>query len=139
NLHLQKLLRTSSSHLQNEWDTNIAAIEFAYNSMISEESKLSRFEVELGYQPKSPTHITTDNHSIKLREHSTLLNHLKSIDLLVKDLATEAATAMKVQFNNKHKHIEFNVNDLVKINSKDIPGHQNKITHRFIRPYKVIQ
>ena len=54
NRMVENYLRCYCSHHQDNWDELLPAAEFAYNSAVSEDLGMSPFELDLGWNPKSP-------------------------------------------------------------------------------------
>ena len=55
NRTLEQLLRTIVAYKQNEWEDELPAVQFAYNSADSATTKLAPFVVNIGYNPATPT------------------------------------------------------------------------------------
>ena len=51
---VENYLRCYCNYHQDNWDELLPAAEFAYNSAISEHLCMSPFEMDLGWNPKSP-------------------------------------------------------------------------------------
>ena len=54
NRMVENYLRCYCSLRQDDWDTLLPAAEFAYNSSVSDDLGCSTFEVDLGWNPRSP-------------------------------------------------------------------------------------
>ncbi len=54
NRMVENYLRCYSSYHQNDWDELLSSAEFAYNSAISDDLGMPPFEMDLGWNPKSP-------------------------------------------------------------------------------------
>jgi len=54
NRMVENYLRCYCNYHQNNWDELLPAAEFAYNSAVSEDMGMSPFEIDLGWNPKSP-------------------------------------------------------------------------------------
>lgn len=54
NRMIENYLRCYCSYHQNDWDELLPAAEFAYNSAVTEDLGMSPFEMDLGYNPRTP-------------------------------------------------------------------------------------
>jgi len=54
NRMVENYLRCYCSYHQDDWDEMLPAAEFAYNSAVSEDLGMSPFELDLGWNPRSP-------------------------------------------------------------------------------------
>ncbi len=54
NRMVENYLRCYCNYHQNDWDELLPGAEFAYNSAVSEDLGMTPFEVDLGWNPKSP-------------------------------------------------------------------------------------
>lgn len=61
NRMVENYLRCYCNYNQDNWDELLPAAEFAYNSAISEDLGMSPFEMDLGWNPKSPLDMLTSN------------------------------------------------------------------------------
>ena len=61
NRMVENYLRCYCNYHQDDWDDLLPGAEFAYNSAISEDLGMSPFEVDLGWNPKSPLDLISDS------------------------------------------------------------------------------
>jgi hypothetical protein len=54
---IEEALRSYTSHLYNDWDEYLTAIEFAYNNSKNASTKLTPFEVDTGRNPLIPSNL----------------------------------------------------------------------------------
>ena len=75
NRMIENYLRCFCSYSQDDWDELLASAEFAYNSAVSDDLGLSPFEVDLGWNPKSPLDLIsrTDTPNETLNEFKSRL------------------------------------------------------------------
>jgi transposase InsO family protein len=50
----KKMLRSVVNHKHSNWSKQLAAIEFAYNNSVHPSTRLSPFELDIGYHPRTP-------------------------------------------------------------------------------------
>lgn len=77
NRMVENYLRCYCNYHQDDWDELLPAAEFAYNSAVSEDIGMSPFEMDLGWNPKSPLDMlssssgkneTVEEFKLKLKE-----------------------------------------------------------------------
>ena len=77
NRMVENYLRCYCNYHQNDWDELLPAAEYAYNSAVSEDLGMSPFEMDLGWNPKSPLDMlcstsdkneTVEEFKLKLKE-----------------------------------------------------------------------
>ncbi len=61
NRMVKNYLRWYCLYYQNYWDELLSSAEFAYNSAISDDFGMSPFEMDLGWNPKSPVEMQARN------------------------------------------------------------------------------
>ena len=59
---IENYLRCYCNYHQNDWDELLPGAEFAYNSAISDDLGMLPFEVDLGWNPKSPLDLISSNY-----------------------------------------------------------------------------
>ncbi len=57
---VEKYLRCYYNYHQDDWDALLSGAEFAYNSAVSKDLGMAPFEVNLGWNPKSPLDLVSD-------------------------------------------------------------------------------
>ena len=54
NRTLEDMLRASTNYQQTNWEDNLTAAEFAYNTAVNTSTGLTPFQINYGHQPVNP-------------------------------------------------------------------------------------
>ncbi len=63
NRMVQNYLRCYCNYHQNDWDELLPGAEFSYNSSLSEDLGMTPFEVDLGWNSKSPLDLVSSSNA----------------------------------------------------------------------------
>jgi hypothetical protein len=58
---LKEILRSAGDHRQTDWTRHLAALEFGCSNAVPASTHLTPFELNLGYQPRTPYSFLTDD------------------------------------------------------------------------------
>jgi len=135
NQELEQYLRMFIDHQQEQWPEWLGMAEFAYNNKVHTATKI--FEANSEQNPRM---------GFKIRK----TRKYKNVGKFVEKVQSEAKVALvKVQEDmkwyadrNRGKIVEYKVGDLVMLSTKDLKWqmvgrHTEKLTKRFVGPYKV--
>lgn len=116
NRMLENFLRCYCSHQQNDWDELILAAEVAFNSAHIESLGMTPFELDLGWQPKSPLDCLAGPESMV-----ESVNELRGrLDVAYQDAKfAQLAKACTAAYNSqKYTPITYKVGDVVWLSHK---------------------
>ena len=95
NRMVENYLRCYCNYHQNNWDELLPAAEFAYNSAVGEDMGMSPFEIDLGWNPKSPLDLlagpedkneTVEEFKVKLLSMLVIQFHIMSNLMILANL-----------------------------------------------------
>ena len=150
NRFLEDYLRNYIHPRQDNWHEFIYSAEFAYNSRYHESIKMSPFEADLGYVPKSfPDHVFEKllGNKRKRSEAFEFGRVQQQILEQAKVNLQEAQKRMQAYYNKNRPIQNFEVDDYVFISSKNldvehlgiVKGGSRKLAPLWIGPYKVVE
>eukprot|EP00200_Dunaliella_tertiolecta_P008577 CAMPEP_0202391580 /NCGR_PEP_ID=MMETSP1127-20130417/91912_1 /ASSEMBLY_ACC=CAM_ASM_000462 /TAXON_ID=3047 /ORGANISM="Dunaliella tertiolecta, Strain CCMP1320" /LENGTH=293 /DNA_ID=CAMNT_0048994021 /DNA_START=3046 /DNA_END=3927 /DNA_ORIENTATION=+ len=137
---LKDMLRHYVSPQQDDWDTHLAAAEFAINNSYQESIKTTPFCLDYGRDPRTPL-------SWAIRKPSKVpavedFTKAMQDDLQKAKAACKAQHRQKSQADKKQRDVEFSIGDEVMLSSKNIklrlPG-TPRLMPKWIGPLKVIE
>ena len=145
NRMVENYIRCYCSYNQDDWDDLLPAAEFAYNSSVSESLGMSPFELDLGWNPKSPIDLLA---TVKARAPQSV-SDLK--DVLKNSLSDAhyayklAKAAQAAQSAPNYKKPTYEIGDQVWLKqslfkdeyAKSQP--KDKLTARRFGPFKIIK
>ena len=110
--------------------------------MHNENTNLSYFEHDLGYQPLNPLTALLpqpplDKPTASQLDAQTFISHLATVDKFLQAAKLESALEMKKRYDTKHQPIEFAVNEEVLLNTKDLSKFKGRFDDNRAGPYRV--
>lgn len=141
-LTLKDYLKHFINDKQNNWDEFITFAMFSYNSHVHKSTGLTPYETLFGYKPFLPNTITSepkfnycyDDYIINLKQKLNITQKTARENLI------NSKTKSKSYYDNKLKVHDFQINDLVIIQNKQVKvGLNKKLSPNFKGPYKIIK
>lgn len=130
---------------QTNWSNYVQPVTFAYNSSFQNTIKTTPFEVVFGRHPMLPTNVTlrlnTNNGYLDSKQRADhLVVTLEKSKRDVSERIRKAQEKQKLRYDAKHREISFKPGDQVLvINPVYKSFHRNKLSRRYIGPFKVLQ
>ena len=122
NRFIEDYIRNYVHATQDNWDSLLYSAEIAYNSRVHESIKMSPFEADLGYIPRTvPDHIFDKIVGTKSKKEILQLgkSQQKIMDILVQNLE-EAQARMKKYYDRNRPVQDFQVGDSVMLSTKNL-------------------
>ena len=144
NRMVENYLRCYCNYHQNDWDELLPGAEFAYNSSISEDLGMTPFEIDLGWNPKSPLDLVTTSST----SNETLSDFKERLKATLDDAkyAYKISKASQSARNSlKYKPHSYKLGDKLWINKslfKDSYSKSqvsDKLSARRFGPFKVLE
>jgi len=140
NQELEQCLRMFIDHQQEQWPEWLGTAEFAYNNKVQTSTKVSLFKANSGRDPRMGFELRKKG---KFEEANKFVERIQEIQGKAKVALGKAQKDMKRYVDRHRGEVEeYKVGDLVLLSTKDlkyqIVGRRTeKLTERFVRPYKV--
>src|SRR3954470_10517443 len=143
NQTLEDMLRAFTNYRQDNWDSQLAAAEFACNNAPNQSTGLSPFHMTQGRDPWNPySSLTTVPDQVPAAADfmTTLSSNIK----IATDTLTLAKAHQEKNANKSRRDVLFEVGDQVLLNSHHVHlasqalRPSKKLQHRFIGPYPII-
>jgi transposase InsO family protein len=142
---LKDMLRSAVSHKQTDWTKQLAPLEFAYNNSVHPSSKMTPFELDLGYHPRTPYSILRQD----APDVASVNDFIEHLDTLRNLAITSLEKARDVQTRNvnaiRPRPTTFEVGENVLLSTKYIqpafmrqPGNK-KLKAKFIGPFEIVR
>jgi len=143
-----------ATHHQANWDDYLPLAEYAYNSSVHRSTKITPFEVDLGYEPPLLMDLIADlqrvqaNESAKTLQGREFVKRLQHILGVARDELRDAQDIQTAEANKSRRPIDPAITAGVKVflDTKDLPityanvNHtQRKLVHRYIGPYEILR
>lgn len=148
NRFIQDYLRNYIHPTQNNWSELLFAAEFAYNARVHDSIKMSPFEADLGYIPRSvPDHYFNKIIGTKtVQEAFDFGKKQQEILEKLKHSLGQAQERMKLYYDKNRPIQDFDIGDKVLISSKNlniehlgvVAGSTRKFAPLWIGPYPII-
>ena len=138
NSSMEQYLRAFVNYEQDNWVSLLPMAEFAYNNSVNASTRISPFEVMLGYSPRMTFEEPVDPRakSVSAQQHARHLSNLMSV---LRENLMEAQRYQK-QYADKHsKPMQFAVGDFVWLRGKNIWTKRNrKLEWKQFGPFEVV-
>jgi hypothetical protein len=143
NRTLEDMLQAFTNYRQDNWDSQLAAAEFACNNAPNQSTGLSPFRLTQGRDPWNPySSLTTVPDQVPAAADfmTTLSSNIK----IATDALTLAKAHQEKNANKSRRDVLFEVGDQVLLNSHHVHlasqalRPSKKLQHRFIGPYPII-
>lgn len=143
NRTVEEMLRHFVSYQQDNWDTLLPGVEFAYNSSKNISTGFSPFYLVYGQELATPAaFISPSFQRTNIEDTDQFLDRMQQTIDLAKRSIIRSQDNQKKYADNKRKQEEFQVGDKVLLNSKHIrdPLQQEskKLSARFLGPFEII-
>jgi hypothetical protein len=146
NRTLEQVLRTCVNYEQNDWDTHLPVVEFAYNNAKQTSINMSPFYADLGQHPRLPDELLQETRFDKktnVESTSTFLRKMYNILLQTRRAISAAQSKQKHYADQHRRELDFEVGDKVMLSSENITTEANrqrptrKLAHPFIGPFAI--
>lgn len=140
NRTLEQMLRCFISYKQDNWDELLSTSEFAYNSHKSSSTNKSPFFLNYGREIEIPSSLPVKNSNVQ-----AACDFASEIQIALKETKDNLIKAIHRQeqyANFSRREEEFEVDDLVLLNSKNISipeGRVKKLANKYYGPFKITQ
>jgi hypothetical protein len=141
---LKDMLRSAVSHQQTDWIRHLAPLEFAYNNSWHPSRKLTPFELDLGFHPRTPYSVLLQD-TPDVASVTDFAQHLETLqNLAIAHL--EKARQVQAQAVNAcpPKPTSFDTGHLVLVSTRYVrpafikqAGGNKKLLPKFIGPFSV--
>jgi hypothetical protein len=138
NRTLEEMLRHYVAPDQKDWDSHLPQLEFAYNNSVHSSTKQTPFFLNTGQHPLTPLGDIAESNNPAA--HNFVVDWSTRISRAWEHLAV-ARNRQKQLADANRKDVEFKVDDMVLLNSKNIKlKHEGsrKLLPKFIGPFKVL-
>nr|GEY30148.1 putative reverse transcriptase domain-containing protein [Tanacetum cinerariifolium] len=143
NSSLGNLLRCLVGDHLKAWDQKLCQAEFAHNHYVNRSTGFSPFQVVYSAQPRGPLNLMTPHVSSYVPTRvQDFVAGLHDVHKAVRDNQVRANSKYKQDADQKRKHVDFEVGDLVwAVLSKDrFPvGEYNKLSANKIGPLEIME
>jgi hypothetical protein len=140
-------LKAFTAHAPEGWEDQLPLAEFAYNISPHISTKLSPFELDLGYNPSIPAtvmlNIARNNSSARMLEGEEFATMLHATLKRAQDQLREVKDKQAAVANTTRREHNFKVGDEVFLSTKDLPltyantAPESKLRHRFMGPFDI--
>jgi hypothetical protein len=135
-----RVLTTMVNTRLDDWDTWLPVAEFLINDTVHEATGMTRFKMDLGYEPHNPLANILDRSSeLRNADAEVLRDGLVAIDCLVRDLLADAQSRQKDQYDKHRRTLTFKKGDRVFLSTKDLSGYESKISARWMGPLEILE
>jgi len=140
NQELEQYLRMFIDHQQEQWPEWLGTAEFAYNNKVQTSTKVSLFKANSGQDPRMGFELRKKG---KFEEANKFMERMQEIQGEAKAVLSKAQEDIKRYADRHRREVEeYKVGDLVLLSTKDLKyqmvgRRMEKLTERFVRPYKV--
>jgi hypothetical protein len=144
NQTLEMMLRAFVNQQQNNWDTLLPALEFAYNNSVNPSTGFSPFYLTAGFHPNVPASLLRPTNTVAPSVKEFIESQRVALTL-AQEALYDAQERQKRNADKLRRDHDFIVGDQVLINAEDItvPANHNqkskKLQAQFIGPYTIVQ
>jgi hypothetical protein len=144
NQTLETYLRHFSSFQQDDWTDLLPMAEYAYNTAVSEATKVSPFFANYGFNPETQWAEQSDPSEMEWSNPASekLLKRFQKIWSYLQDNIVDAQQRMAKYYNQKaQKQPRIRIGDLVMVNMKNMKTKRpsKKLDHKKLGPVKVVE
>lgn len=139
---LEEMLRCFVSYTQNDWDTQLPGLEFAYNNHVNDTTEQTPFFLEYGQNPFSIADIIhSDVSETPIVSTNTFVNELQEANRLAQE-AISATNVIDADIINQHRREQyFETGDLVMLSTNNLPlqkGISKKLSPKYVGPFTIL-
>jgi transposase InsO family protein len=142
---VKEMLRSVINHKQSDWVEHLTAIEFAYNNSVHPSTKMTPFELDLGYHPRGLYACLSDS-AYEVQTTTDFIETLQARqtaahESLEKTRQTQASSVNK----GRPKPTTYQVGDLVMLSTKFVNppflkgSGSRKLKAKYVGPFKVLR
>ena len=134
------MLRNYTNYRQDNWDTLLPLMEFAYNDHVYASTKKTPFEANYGYHPPKPS---AQFQATKVPAADDTYTCLQNITAEIIDHLAEAQIRQATNADDSRQHMEFDIGDYVLVNADHIQADwerqrpTRKLGPKKLGPYRI--
>ena len=139
NQNVETFLQAYTNESQNDWDTWLPMAEFADNNADSAAIINYEFHLWMSFEPDSTLYKATQQ-CLQARSAGELTVKMNEILAFAKQHLAEAQKAMLRQVNKHWKDIDYEVRDMMFLNSRNIKTQWllKKLNNKIFEPFKIV-
>ncbi|KAK8936665.1 hypothetical protein KSP39_PZI012024 [Platanthera zijinensis] len=139
---LEDLLRMVVLDLKGSWEKYLALVEFSYNNSYQASIQMAPYEALYGRRCRTPLSWAEDGERELYNKEKMDKWHEKIV--LIQQRMKVAQDRQQKYFNVKHRHVEFQVGDLVCLKIKPFKGASRlrrlgKLSPRYVGPFPILE
>ena len=141
NRTLEEMLRGFVNASQDNWDSYLVPLEFAYNSSINASTGYSPFYLMYGQHPTVPAALLHPRAGSSPAVDDFLQQMANTLEEAKRNLLA-AQEKMKRQTDTKRRHLEFDIGSKVLLstqNLKHLAGDAKKLWPKYIGPFEILE
>jgi hypothetical protein len=144
NRTIEEMLRAYIAPLQDDWDTHLVNLEFAYNDSVNATTGFTPFYLNYGKHPLTPLALMQGSDTSGVESADDFVVRMQSEILRAKDAIKKAQARQVLNANRKRRDHQFSVGDTVYLSrdhlrEKGAPDAKQKFQKRNYGPYKIKQ
>lgn len=139
------MLRSAVSHQQTDWTRHFAPLEFAYNNAWHPSTKMTPFELDLGYHPRTPYSVMLQD-TPDVASVADFTQHIETLQNLATAHLEKARQVQAMSVNAcRPKPTAFQVGDHVLLSTRYTrptfmrQSGNKKLRPKFIGPFEIIR
>jgi Chromo (CHRromatin Organisation MOdifier) domain len=137
---LEEMLRHFINPVGSDWVRYLGLVEFAYNNSRNLTTKYTPFKLNSGIDPITPVS-TIPERKHKVPASQLFFRNMTEDLAKAKQFLLDAQNRMKTYADQSRSDVEFNVDDLVLLSTKNLrlkTEKPRKLWPRFVGPYKIV-
>jgi hypothetical protein len=145
NRTLEQILRNYVSYEQDDWDSMLVYVEFAYNNAVQSSTGFTPFHLLYGQNPTIPTSLISPKIETNVQATQESLTKMAELIKRAQENIVQAQERQAKYANEHRREHKFNIGDQVLISSNNItPAYQmkkptRKFQARFLGPYEITE
>jgi hypothetical protein len=142
---VKEMLRSVINHKQTDWVDHLTAIEFAFNNSVHPSTKMTPFELDLGYHPRGLYSQLTD-HEPEVQTTTDFIEALSAQQIAAHESLEKARQLQASNVNkNRPKPTVYQTGDSVMLSTRFINppflkgSGSRKLKAKYVGPFKVLR
>ena len=137
---LEEMLRHFINPIGSDWVKYLSLVEFAYNNSRNLTTKFTPFKLNYGLDPVTPASSVPERKQ-KVPAAQLFFRNMTEDLARARQALLDAQTRMKSYEDQSRSEVEFNVNDMVWLNTRNLrlkTAKPRKLWPRYVGPYKIL-